>query len=308
MMETTEFQVTTTERLDKLVADAVATVSRSQAKLAIEAGQITVDGATVKPKDKPKVGATIRVSLPDPEPLDLTPEDIPLEIVYEDADVLVVNKPQGMVVHPAPGHPNHTLVNALLYHSPLSQINGTLRPGIVHRIDKDTSGLLMVAKNDHAHQSLSAQLQAKTNLREYVAIVHGNIKEEDGVIRAPLGRSPKDRKKQAIVADGRPAVTHFRVLERYGTYTLIACRLETGRTHQIRVHMAYINHPVAGDPLYGPKKTLKGAGQFLHARELGFKQPTTGEELVFTAPVPENFAKAVRHLRQQVGLPVDKAI
>ncbi|QCZ48329.1 RNA pseudouridine synthase [Levilactobacillus brevis] len=261
-METTEFQVTTTERLDKLVADAVAAVSRSQAKLAIEAGQITVDGATVKPKDKPKVGATIRVSLPDPEPLDLTPEDIPLEIVYEDADVLVVNKPQGMVVHPAPGHPNHTLVNALLYHSPLSQINGTLRPGIVHRIDKDTSGLLMVAKNDHAHQSLSAQLQAKTNLREYVAIVHGNIKEEDGVIRAPLGRSPKDRKKQAIVADGRPAVTHFRVLERYGTYTLIACRLETGRTHQIRVHMAYINHPVAGDPLYGPKKTLKGRGNF----------------------------------------------
>ncbi|MFC6289276.1 RluA family pseudouridine synthase [Levilactobacillus angrenensis] len=307
-MQESEFQVTTTERLDKLVADNVATISRSQAKNAIEAGQITVDGQPAKPKDKPKAGATIHVALPDPQPLDLAPENIPLDIVYEDDDVLVVNKPQGMVVHPAPGHPNHTLVNALLYHSPLSSINGTLRPGIVHRIDKDTSGLLMVAKNDHAHQSLSAQLQAKTNLREYVAIVHGNFKEEEGTINAPLGRSPKDRKKQAVVADGRPAITHFRVLERYGNYTLVACRLETGRTHQIRVHMAYINHPVAGDPLYGPKKTLKGAGQFLHARELGFKQPTTGEQLTFTAPVPANFAKAVRHLRQQAGLPVDKVI
>lgn len=307
-MQTTEFQVTASERLDKLVADNVATISRSQAKNAIEAGQITVDGQPAKPKDKPKEGATVAIALPDPEPLDLEPENIPLDVVYEDDDVIVVNKPQGMVVHPAPGHPNHTLVNALLYHSPLSSINGTLRPGIVHRIDKDTSGLLMVAKNDHAHQSLSAQLQAKTNLREYVAIVHGNFKEEDGTINAPLGRSPKDRKKQAVVADGRPAITHFRVLERYGNYTLVACRLETGRTHQIRVHMAYINHPVAGDPLYGPKRTIKGAGQFLHARELGFKQPTTGEELDFTAPVPENFAKAVRHLRLQAGLPVDKAI
>lgn len=307
-MQVTDFQVTTTERLDKLVADNVPTISRSQAKNAIEAGQITVNGQPAKPKDKPKAGATVHIALPDPEPLDLEPENIPLDIVYEDDDVIVVNKPQGMVVHPAPGHPDRTLVNALLYHSPLSSINGTLRPGIVHRIDKDTSGLLMVAKNDHAHQSLSAQLQAKTNLREYVAIVHGNFKEENGTINAPLGRSPKDRKKQAVVADGRPAITHFRVLERYGNYTLVACRLETGRTHQIRVHMAYINHPVAGDPLYGPKRTLKGAGQFLHARELGFKQPTTGEELVFTAPVPENFAKAVRHLRQQAGLPVDKAI
>lgn len=307
-MQTEEFTVTTTDRLDKLVAETVSTISRSQAKSAIEAGQITVDGATLRPKDKPKVGATVNIALPDPEPLNAKPQDIPLDIVYEDDDVIVVNKPQGMVVHPAPGHPDHTLVNALLYHSPLSSINGTLRPGIVHRIDKDTSGLLMVAKNDHAHHSLSEQLQAKTNLREYVAIVHGNFKEENGVINAPLGRSPKDRKKQAIVADGRPAVTHFRVLERYGDYSLVACRLETGRTHQIRVHMAYINHPVAGDPLYGPKKTLKGAGQFLHAKELGFKQPTTGEQLDFTAPVPANFAEAVHRLRLQAGLPVDKAI
>ncbi|WP_367295016.1 RluA family pseudouridine synthase [Levilactobacillus yonginensis] len=307
-MQTEEFTVTTTDRLDKLVAETVSTISRSQAKSAIEAGQITVDGATLRPKDKPKVGATVNIALPDPEPLNAKPQDIPLDIVYEDDDVIVVNKPQGMVVHPAPGHPDQTLVNALLYHSPLSSINGTLRPGIVHRIDKDTSGLLMVAKNDHAHHSLSEQLQAKTNLREYVAIVHGNFKEENGVINAPLGRSPKDRKKQAIVADGRPAVTHFRVLERYGDYSLVACRLETGRTHQIRVHMAYINHPVAGDPLYGPKKTLKGAGQFLHAKELGFKQPTTGEQLDFTAPVPANFAEAVHRLRLQAGLPVDKAI
>jgi len=307
-MQTHEFTVTETARLDKLVADTVTTISRSQAKGAIEAGQITVDGQPAKPKDKPAVGATIHIELPDPQPLDVTPENIPLDIVYEDDDVIVVNKPQGMVVHPAPGHPNHTLVNALLYHSPLSSINGTLRPGIVHRIDKDTSGLLMVAKNDHAHQSLSAQLQAKTNLREYVAIVHGSFKEEEGVIRAPLGRAPKDRKKQAVVADGRPAVTHFRVLERYGNYTLISCRLETGRTHQIRVHMAYINHPVAGDPLYGPKKTLKGEGQFLHARELGFVHPTTGEQLDFTAPVPAHFMAVVNKLRHEAGLPVDKVI
>ncbi|QMU07679.1 RluA family pseudouridine synthase [Levilactobacillus suantsaii] len=307
-MEIKEFTVVQKLRLDKLVAITEPTISRSQAKSAIEAGQITVDGQQVRPKDQPDLGATVHIALPDPQPIDLTPEDIPLDIVYEDADVIVVNKPQGMVVHPAPGHPNHTLVNALLAHSPLSQINGELRPGIVHRIDKDTSGLLMVAKNDHAHHSLSEQLQAKTNLREYLAIVHGNFKEDEGVIRAPLGRSPKDRKKQAVVADGRPAVTHFKVLERYGDYSLIACRLETGRTHQIRVHLAYIGHPVAGDPLYGPKRTLKGNGQFLHARELGFKQPTTGEQLDFTCPAPPIFQETVQRLRRQAGLPVDKAI
>lgn len=307
-MDIKEFTVDQKLRLDKLVAVKEPEISRSQAKSAIEAGQITVDGQTVRPKDVAAVGALVHIALPDPQPIDLAPEDIPLDIVYEDDDVIVVNKPQGMVVHPAPGHPNHTLVNALLYHSPLSQINGELRPGIVHRIDKDTSGLLMVAKNDHAHHSLSDQLHAKTNLREYLAIVHGNFKEDEGVIRAPLGRSPKDRKKQAVVADGRPAVTHFRVLERYGDYTLIACRLETGRTHQIRVHLAYIGHPVAGDPLYGPKKTLKGHGQFLHARELGFKQPTTGEQLDFTCPVPPIFHDTVQRLRRQAGLPVDKAI
>lgn len=307
-MQTYDFDVTATMRIDKLVAEMIPQVSRAQAKAGLTAGRITVDGAAVKPKEQPAMGSHVHVEIPDPQPIDLTPEAIPLDIVYEDADVLVVNKPQGMVVHPAPGHPNHTLVNALLAHSPLSSINGQLRPGIVHRIDKDTSGLLMVAKNDHAHHSLSDQLQAKTNLREYVAIVHGNFKEDQGVIRAPLGRSLKDRKKQAVVADGRPAVTHFRVLERYGDYSLIACRLETGRTHQIRVHLAYIGHPVAGDPLYGPKKTLKGNGQFLHARELGFKQPTTGEELDFTVPAPAIFQDTVNRLRRQAGLPVDKAI
>lgn len=207
------------------------------------------------------------MTIPDPVALDLEPENIPLDIVYEDDDVIVVNKPAGMVVHPSPGHPNHTLVNALLYHSPLSTINGTFRPGIVHRIDKDTSGLLMVAKNDHAHQSLALQLKNKTNLREYIALVHGVIKQDTGVIDAPLGRSPKDRKRQAIVADGRHAVTHYRVLERYLNYTLISCWLETGRTHQIRVHMKSIGHPLAGDPLYGPRKTIAGSGQFLHAKK-----------------------------------------
>ena len=218
--------------------------------------------------------------------------------MYEDDDVIVVNKPQGMVVHPAPGHPNHTLVNALLYHSPLSTINGEFRPGIVHRIDKDTSGLLMIAKNDLAHRSLAAQLKAKTNEREYVALVHGVIKEERGTIDAPLGRSKKDRKKQAVVEDGRHAVTHFKVLERFQHYTLVSCQLETGRTHQIRVHMKYIGHPLAGDPLYGPRKTLPGNGQYLHARLLGFKHPRTGKQMTFTSPLPEYFQKMIDHLEK----------
>ena len=219
-----------------------------------------------------------------------------LQVVYEDDDVIVVNKPQGMVVHPSPGHFEHTLVNALLYHSPLSTINGTYRPGIVHRIDKDTSGLLMVAKNDMAHQSLAKQLKDKTNTREYIALVHGNIKEDSGTIDAPLGRSKVDRKKQAVVKDGRNAVTHFEVLKRYGDYTLVKCVLETGRTHQIRVHMKYIGHPLVGDQLYGPRKTLGNSGQFLHAEKLGFVHPRTNEYLEFTAPLPENFKKLLESL------------
>ena len=201
-----------------------------------------------------------------------------------------------MVVHPAPGHDEHTLVNALLYHCPLSTINGTFRPGIVHRIDKDTSGLLMVAKNDKAHRSLAKQLKDKTNIREYVALVHGRIAEDEGTINAPIGRSLKDRKKQAVVKDGRNAVTHFEVLKRYRDYTFVKCILETGRTHQIRVHMKYIGHPLVGDPLYGPKKTIKGNGQFLHAGKLGFVHPTTGKLLIFEAPLPKIFQECLEKL------------
>lgn len=287
-----------TGRIDKELAHHLADISRSQLQKWIEDGNVTVNGEKVKPKYKLVVGDRVVVQPEKPQKIDLEPENIPLDIVYEDDDVIVVNKPQGMVVHPAPGHPNHTLVNALLYHSPLSTINGEFRPGIVHRIDKDTSGLLMIAKNDLAHRSLAAQLKAKTNEREYVALVHGVIKEERGTIDAPLGRSKKDRKKQAVVEDGRHAVTHFKVLERFQHYTLVSCRLETGRTHQIRVHMKYIGHPLAGDPLYGPRKTLPGNGQYLHARLLGFKHPRTGKQMTFTSPLPEYFQKMIDHLEK----------
>ena len=226
-------------------------------------------------------------------------EDIPLDIIYEDADVAVVNKPQGMVVHPSAGHTSGTLVNALMYHvKDLSSINGVVRPGIVHRIDKDTSGLLMIAKNDKAHNALAAELKDKKSLRKYVAIVHGNLPNDRGVIEAPIGRSDKDRKKQAVTAKGKPAVTRFTVLERFGNYTLVELQLETGRTHQIRVHMAYIGHPVAGDPLYGPRKTLKGHGQFLHAKTLGFTHPTTEELVEFTAEEPAIFKETLDKLRE----------
>ncbi|EEJ41042.1 RluA family pseudouridine synthase [Limosilactobacillus vaginalis] len=287
-----------TGRIDKELAHHLTDISRSQLQKWIEDGNVTVNGEKVKPKYKLVVGDRVVVQPKKPQKIDLEPENIPLDIVYEDDDVIVVNKPQGMVVHPAPGHPNHTLVNALLYHSPLSTINGEFRPGIVHRIDKDTSGLLMIAKNDLAHRSLAAQLKAKTNEREYVALVHGVIKEERGTIDAPLGRSKKDRKKQAVVEDGRHAVTHFKVLELFQHYTLVSCRLETGRTHQIRVHMKYIGHPLAGDPLYGPRKTLPGNGQYLHARLLGFKHPRTGKQMTFTSPLPEYFQKMIDHLEK----------
>ncbi|AMV61509.1 RluA family pseudouridine synthase [Pediococcus damnosus] len=286
-------------RIDKVLAEAFPDLTRSHIQSLIKRDRILVNGEKIKNKYQVKTGDQIEVQDSDTQPTELEPEDIPLDIVYEDDDVIVVNKPQGMVVHPAAGHPNHTLVNALLFHSPLATINGEFRPGIVHRIDKDTSGLLMVAKNDKAQQSLSAQLKAKTNTRLYIALVHGNIKEDNGKIDAPIGRSPKDRKKQAIVADGRPAVTHFKVLKRYGEYTLIQCKLETGRTHQIRVHLKYIGHPVAGDPLYGPRKTLKGNGQFLHASVLGFKQPTTNKYLEFEAPLPAIFQKTLKWLDTQ---------
>lgn len=283
-------------RLDKACSEIFSDYSRSQIKQLLDGGNITVNGKTEKAKYKVKSGDVIRLEEPETKTLELRPENIPLDIVYEDDDVIVVNKPQGMVVHPAPGHDEHTLVNALLYHCPLSTINGTFRPGIVHRIDKDTSGLLMVAKNDKAHRSLAKQLKDKTNIREYVALVHGRIAEDEGTINAPIGRSLKDRKKQAVVKDGRNAVTHFEVLKRYRDYTFVKCILETGRTHQIRVHMKYIGHPLVGDPLYGPKKTIKGNGQFLHAGKLGFVHPTTGKLLVFEAPLPKIFQECLEKL------------
>ena len=288
-----------TGRIDKVLTTLEPGITRSQLKNLINDGHVTVNGQAVKPKYKVQAGDKISLVKPEPQSLELTPENIPLDIVYEDDDVIVVNKPQGMVVHPAPGHPDHTLVNALLYHSPLSTINGTFRPGIVHRIDKDTSGLLMVAKNDLAHQSLAEQLRNKTNKREYLALVYGQIKEDEGTIDAPLGRNPQDRKKQAVVKGGRHAVTHFKVIKRYDNFTLIKCILETGRTHQIRVHMKYIGHPLVGDPLYGPRKVIGKDGQFLHAALLGFKHPRTGKELVFEAPLPENFQKMLDKLDKQ---------
>ena len=288
-----------TGRIDKVLTSLEPEITRSQLKNLINDGHVTVNGQAVKPKYKVQAGDKISLVKSEPQSLELTPENIPLDIVYEDDDVIVVNKPQGMVVHPAPGHPDHTLVNALLYHSPLSTINGTFRPGIVHRIDKDTSGLLMVAKNDLAHQSLAEQLRNKTNKREYRALVYGQIKEDEGTIDAPLGRNPQDRKKQAVVKGGRHAVTHFKVMKRYDNFTLVKCILETGRTHQIRVHMKYIGHPLVGDPLYGPRKVIGKDGQFLHAALLGFKHPRTGKELVFEAPLPENFQKMLDKLDKQ---------
>lgn len=285
-----------TGRIDKILPKLTEHLSRSQIQKRIENGQILVNGETIKANYKLRLNDQVDLKVVEPQTLSIEPEDIPLDIIYEDDDVLVVNKPQGMVVHPSAGHANHTLVNSLLFHTPLSTINGEYRPGIVHRIDKDTSGLLMVAKNDIAHQSLAEQLKNKTNTREYWAIVHGQIAEDEGTIDALIARNPQNRQKQAIVQGGKNAVTHFKVIKRYQHYTLISCRLETGRTHQIRVHMQYIKHPVAGDPLYGPHKTLPGNGQYLHAKTLGFEHPRTHEQLLFDAPLPDYFDKMIKYL------------
>ena len=285
-------------RLDKAVAD-LTELSRGLANEQIKNGQILVNGLAKKAKYAVKEGDVISYEVPEPEVVEYVAEDLPLEIVYQDEDVAVVNKPQDMVVHPSAGHTSGTLVNALMYHiKDLSGINGVLRPGIVHRIDKDTSGLLMIAKNDQAHLALADELKDKKSLRKYWAIVHGNLPNDRGVIEAPIGRSEKDRKKQAVTAKGKPALTRFQVLERFGDYTLVELQLETGRTHQIRVHMAYIGHPVAGDEVYGPRKTLKGHGQFLHARTLGFTHPRTGEVLEFTAEAPAIFLETLEKLRK----------
>ena len=287
------------ERIDKFVAGINNEWSRSQVQQWIKDDVVTVNGKAVKVNYKVKEEDEITVTIPEPEALDIQPEDLNLEIYYEDADVLVVNKPRGMVVHPAPGHTSGTLVNGLMHHcTDLSGINGVMRPGIVHRIDKDTSGLLMVAKNDMAHESLVNQLVAKTVTRRYKAIVHGVIPHDKGTIDAPIGRDKKERQSMTVDENGKNAVTHFQVLERFKDFTLVECRLETGRTHQIRVHMKYIGYPLAGDPKYGPKKTLDMNGQALHAGILGFDHPRTGEYIQFEAPIPEVFEDALNILRK----------
>ncbi|KRL90860.1 RluA family pseudouridine synthase [Lactobacillus kalixensis] len=287
-------------RLDKYISEHIENLSRTRVKELIKEKNILVNKKQEKVSYKVQAGDEISVTVPAVKPLDLTPENIPLDIVYEDDDVIVVNKPQGMVVHPSAGHPDHTLVNALLYHTRnLAASPEGFRPGIVHRIDKDTSGLLMIAKNSQARESLEKQLANKTNERYYLAIVHGNFGEENGKIDAPIGRNPNDRKKMAVVENGKNAVTHFKVLEQFKNYSLIKCKLETGRTHQIRVHLSYIGHPVAGDPLYGPKKTLKGSGQFLHAEVLGFKHPKTGKQLTFEVKPPKIFEDTLNELRRE---------
>ncbi|PFD46598.1 RluA family pseudouridine synthase [Bacillus cereus] len=287
------------ERIDKFVAGINNEWSRTQVQQWIKDDVVTVNGKAVKGNYKVKEEDEITVTIPEPEELDIQPEDLNLEIYYEDADVLVVNKPRGMVVHPAPGHTSGTLVNGLMHHcTDLSGINGVMRPGIVHRIDKDTSGLLMVAKNDMAHESLVNQLVAKTVTRRYKAIVHGVIPHDKGTIDAPIARDKKERQSMTVDENGKNAVTHFQVLERFKDFTLVECRLETGRTHQIRVHMKYIGYPLAGDPKYGPKKTLDMNGQALHAGILGFDHPRTGEYIQFEAPIPEVFEDVLNILRK----------
>lgn len=284
-------------RIDKLLAALEPEQSRSRLQSWIEDGHARVNGNQVKTNYKVQDGDELSWSEPEAIPLEMEKENIPLDILYEDADVLVVNKPRGMVVHPSAGHRSGTLVNALLYHcDDLSGINGVERPGIVHRIDKDTSGLLVVAKNDRAHTSLAAQLSEKTIERKYEAIVHGVIEHETGLVDAPIARDPKDRQRMGIVQGGKAAVTHFQVLKRFDNFTHVECRLETGRTHQIRVHMRYIGYPIVGDPKYGPRKTPQIGGQALHARDLGFAHPVTGEFMRFTVPAPAYFQELLTQL------------
>ena len=289
------------QRLDAFLASSLDGLTRSQATRLIESGEVAVNGRAVSKSYKLAGGEDIAVTLPEPEPVEAVPQDIPLDVVYEDADVIVVNKPSGMVVHPAPGHPDGTLVNALLYHcaGTLSGIGGALRPGIVHRIDRDTSGLIIAAKNDAAHQYLSAQLADHTLARTYECIVVGKLREDRGTVDAPIARHPTDRKRMAVVAGGREAVTHWEVIARYPGYTHVRCRLETGRTHQIRVHMAYIGHPILGDTVYGAKKEIPGlTGQCLHAVGLRFLHPRTHEVVELSCPLPDEFTRMLQKIRK----------
>ncbi len=284
-------------RIDQFLSNELADLSRNYIQKLIADGQVKINGeVNLSKKINVKIDDVIEITIPDPQILQINPENIPLDIVYEDEDVIIVNKPQGMVVHPAPGNYSGTLVNALMFIAErLSSINGVIRPGIVHRIDKDTSGLLMVAKNNKSHEWLASQLKDKTTLREYVAIVNGVVHNDTGTIDAPLGRHPQDRKKIAIQSSGRNAVTHYEVIERYKYHTLIKLRLETGRTHQIRVHMASIGHPILGDPVYGVKsERVKHDGQALHAKTIGFVHPTTHQMMVFDSELPNYFKELIK--------------
>jgi len=288
------------KRIDSYIALIKDELSRSQVQKLIENGNIIVNDKIVKSNYKTRKNDVLDITIPDPEALEIIEENIPLNIFYEDKDLIVVNKPKGMVVHPAPGHYSGTLVNAIMYHckDELSGINGCMRPGIVHRIDKDTSGLLMVAKSDVAHKSLALQLAEHTITRKYAAVVLNNIKEDEITIDRPIGRNPRERKKMAIVEGGRRAVTHVRVTERMSKFCLVEAQLETGRTHQIRVHLSSIGHSLLGDDVYGNvKKTLGFTGQALHARILGFKHPITGEYMEFEAPLPDYFIKLIDKIR-----------
>lgn len=287
-------------RLDVVLSLVIEEASRNHLQKLIDIGRVEVNGdSAVSKKYKVKTGDKVKITIPEPVHLNVLPEDIPIDIVYEDEDVLVVNKPKGMVVHPAAGNYTGTLVNAILYHcKTLSSINGVIRPGIVHRIDKDTSGLLMIAKNDTAHRSLAEQLSAHSITRAYRAIVYNNFQSDEGTVDAPIGRDPKNRLKMAVTPiNGKGAVTHYRVLQRFGSFTYIEARLETGRTHQIRVHMAHINHPLLGDAVYGPKKKALGVEtQMLHAKLLGFRHPRTGKYMEFDSPLPQEFAAVIKKL------------
>lgn len=289
--------------MDRWLAEVCGDLSRSQIQALMEDRKVSAGGRPVNKKEKAVPGMVVEVVLPDPQPIEAVPQNIPLEIVYEDPSLLVVNKPKGMVVHPAPGNPDGTLVNALLYHcaGQLSGIGGAIRPGIVHRIDKDTSGLLVVAKTDATHQALSDQMSVHAIHRVYHAVVYGNLREDEGFVEAPIGRDPRDRKKMAVTpVNSKYAYTGWRVLERFGNFTYIACQLKTGRTHQIRVHMASIGHPLAGDPVYGPRNCIRSlGGQCLHAKELGFTHPATGEWMRFDSELPGWFQEYLIRLRKE---------
>ncbi len=290
------------ERLDRILSFVLSDYSRSFVQNLFSEQLVSCNGKTVSKSFKPKNGDIIIFSVPEPKELSLEPQNIPLEIVYEDNDLLVVNKPRGMVVHPAPGNYDSTLVNALLWHCKgnLSGINGVVRPGIVHRIDKDTSGLLLVAKNDASHISLSSQISAHSLDREYRAVIHGHLKEKEGIVDAPIGRSPNDRKKMCVInQNSKNAVTHYRVIEEYKDFSFVALKLETGRTHQIRVHMSYLGHPVAGDFVYGPKNGVTFLnGQCLHAGIIGFVHPSTGEHIKLEAPLPDYFTDFLGRIKK----------